>query len=161
MYAAQAAEPRRPASEATFTTEPEPASSISGTTARVRRMRAVTLIRKTRSSVVVDFVDGEAVHDARDVREGVDPAARGGDDGGDGFFGGDVTGHGDQVKAPVPGHQGVQRSELMSAAMTRPPSLATRRAVARPMPEPAPVTMTVLPAKRPAVMVPAMKRRCP
>ncbi len=40
----------------------------------------------------------------------------------------------------------------MSAAMTRPPSLAIRRAVAWPMPEAAPVTMTVLPANRPVVV---------
>ena len=93
-----------------MTTEPVPASSISGTTARVRRMRAVTLIRKTRSqSVVVHLVDRrEVVHDAGDVRQGVDPSARGSDDGGHGLFGGDVAGHGDQVQAGVLGHQGVQ-----------------------------------------------------
>ena len=45
-----------------------------------------------------------------------------------------------------------RRSLLMSAAMTRPPSLAMRSAVAWPMPEAAPVTMTVLPANRPVVV---------
>jgi hypothetical protein len=35
---------------------------------------------------------------------------------------------------------------------TRAPSWASRRAVARPMPEPAPVTMAVRPAKRPGVV---------
>ncbi len=42
-------------------------------------------------------------------------------------------------------------SAAMSLAITRPPSRAMREAVALPMPEAAPVTMTVLPAKRPAV----------
>ena len=39
----------------------------------------------------------------------------------------------------------------MSAATTRAPSRARRSAVARPMPEPAPVTIAVLPVKRPGV----------
>jgi len=39
----------------------------------------------------------------------------------------------------------------MSAITTRAPSRARRSAVARPMPEPAPVTMAVLPVKRPGV----------
>ena len=38
-----------------------------------------------------------------------------------------------------------------STAMTRPPSRAMRDAVARPIPEAAPVTITVLPVNRPAV----------
>ena len=42
-----------------------------------------------------------------------------------------------------------RRSCDTSTATTRPPSRAMRDAVARPMPEPAPVTMTVLPLKRP------------
>ena len=45
-----------------------------------------------------------------------------------------------------------RRSWLTSTAITRPPSRATRDAVARPMPEPAPVTMTVWPVKRPSLM---------
>jgi hypothetical protein len=39
----------------------------------------------------------------------------------------------------------------MIGPRTRAPSRARRSAVARPMPEPAPVTMAVLPVKRPAV----------
>ena len=39
----------------------------------------------------------------------------------------------------------------MSAITTRAPSRARRSAVARPMPEPAPVTMAVLPVKRPGM----------
>jgi len=39
----------------------------------------------------------------------------------------------------------------MSTAMTRPPSRATRDAVARPMPDAAPVTITVRPSNRPGV----------
>ena len=46
--------------------------------------------------------------DARDVGEGIHPAARGNDDGGHGFVRRDVTGHRDQVQARVPGHQGIQ-----------------------------------------------------
>ena len=42
-----------------------------------------------------------------------------------------------------------RRSCDTSTAMTRPPSRAMRDAVARPMPEPAPVTMIVLPLNRP------------
>ncbi len=42
-------------------------------------------------------------------------------------------------------------SAAMSLAITRPPSRAMREAVALPMPEAAPVTITVLPAKRPEV----------
>ncbi len=45
-----------------------------------------------------------------------------------------------------------RRSCEMSTAITRPPSRATREAVARPIPEPAPVTMTVLPVNRPTLM---------
>ena len=40
----------------------------------------------------------------------------------------------------------------MSTAITRPPSRATLDAVARPMPEPAPVTITVWPVNRPGSM---------
>jgi hypothetical protein len=40
----------------------------------------------------------------------------------------------------------------MSAVTTRAPSRARRSAVARPMPEPAPVTMAVQPVKRPGVI---------
>ncbi len=44
--------------------------------------------------VPVHLVDrGEVVHDAGDIRQGVDPSARGSDDGGHGLFGGDVAGH--------------------------------------------------------------------
>jgi hypothetical protein len=39
----------------------------------------------------------------------------------------------------------------MSAVTTRAPSRARRSAVARPMPEPAPVTIVVLPLKRPGL----------
>ena len=45
-----------------------------------------------------------------------------------------------------------RRSCEMSTATTFPPSAATRAATARPIPEPAPVTMTVLPSNRPGVM---------
>lgn len=45
-----------------------------------------------------------------------------------------------------------RRSALMSTAITRPPSRATRDAVARPMPDAAPVTTTVLPPNRPGVI---------
>jgi hypothetical protein len=44
-----------------------------------------------------------------------------------------------------------RRSAAMSAITTRAPSWARRSAVARPMPEPAPVTMAVRPVKRPGV----------
>ena len=45
-----------------------------------------------------------------------------------------------------------RREAEISTAMTRPPSRATLAAVARPMPDPAPVTMTVFPEKRPGVI---------
>ena len=45
----------------------------------------------------------------------------------------------------------VSRSPVTSTAMTRPPSRAMRDAVARPIPEAAPVTITVLPVNRTGV----------
>ncbi|SDL98026.1 hypothetical protein SAMN04487916_12014 [Arthrobacter sp. ov407] len=46
--------------------------------------------------------------DAGDVRQGVDPPAGGSDDGGNGLFGGDVAGHGNQVQPGVLGDEVMQ-----------------------------------------------------
>ena len=76
----------------------------------------------------------------------------GGDDGSDRGVVGDVTGDGDDLQPP--GARRRTRRDARcetSTAITRPPSRATRDAVARPIPEPAPVTMTVFPANRPWV----------
>ena len=50
------------------------------------------------------------------------------------------------------------RRVLRSTAITRAPSLASRSDVARPIPDPAPVTIMVLPRKRPG-MIPSFQFR--
>ena len=50
-------------------------------------------------------------------------------------------------------------SATMSTAMTLAPSAASRRAVARPTPEPAPVTIAVLPSNRMSTMDPPGRRK--
>ena len=145
--------PRNAASLATFTIEPAPASIMAGSTARSTLNAPVRLIAMTRSQHrVTRLVRGrEVVIDAGDVRESVDPTARGGDDRVDVLLHGDVGAHGHDVeflgvlladRRDVPG-----RRRRRSRA--RPPARCAKRLRARCPRLPRSLT-TVLPAKRPA-----------
>ena len=56
------------------------------------------------------------------------------------------------ARPEFPAVSSLSRASEMSAATTVASSRASRSAVARPMPEPAPVTMAVLPANRPGTV---------
>ena len=137
-----------------MTIEPPPWASIVGMTARVSFMVPVTLTRMTRSQTASD-------RSPTGVMSSMIPAM---------FARASIVSPAASTMAAMPASSVMsavsetmsepacsatnssRRSWLTSTAMTRPPSRATREAVARPMPEPAPVTMTVWPVKRPSLM---------
>ena len=129
---------------------PVPAASISGRTARVRRMGPVRLTLNTLSQVASSTSAGgrKSVHDPGDVGQPVHPALGRSHNRSGGVRRGDVSGDRDDVEITQFGSKTASRCSTTSVAMTLAPSCARRVAVASPIPEPAPVTMTVFPAKR-------------
>ena len=98
---------------------------------------------------IVDFTGREeAIHDARDVGQHVDAAIRGRDQCGHGGLAGDVARNGSDVARGRFAYELVEARLDMSVAITSAPSCASRFAVARPMPDPAPVTRAVFPVNR-------------
>jgi hypothetical protein len=92
---------------------------------------------------------GEVVVHAGDVRQAVHARASGADDPVDVGLLGDVAGDYHDFGFESDVTRSSKRLVEMSTAMTRPPSRATRDAVARPMPDAAPVPITVRPSNRP------------
>ncbi len=152
VYAAPAALPLSEASEAVKTTAPFPAASMWGSTARVRRNGAVRLMPMTRShssSPVSAAADMLSMTPALLTRTSIPPnssaavsATR------------STTAWSRRspitVTAVPPARSTSSATDraaasATSAISTRAPSRANSRAVARPMPDPAPVTMTLRP----------------
>ncbi len=138
-----------------LTIDPAPAAIIAGSTARVSVNAPVTLTPMTRShmaSVVSCSGEKSSLMPATLARPSMRaPAAAtiASTDSWAVMSPATVT-----ISAAAPRRSAANASSFsaeMSTAITRPPSRATRDAVARPMPLAAPVTMTVLPAKRPGV----------
>src|SRR6478735_2922848 len=133
--------------------EPCPAAIMRGSTARVRRMTALRLTSKTRCHVASSTSAGgrkASMIPATLARTSTRPSQAA------------TTASTSSRLTRSPGTMvksrsgkastsSLSRGSEMSAVMTRAPSWARRTAVARPMPDPAPVTMAVLPANRPAV----------
>ena len=150
VYAVPAQLPRSPASEPTLTIEPRPAAIIAGATAGEQEGRGdidphdpVPFRRRGLLRAA------HRVHDSGVVDEDVDPAvlAEGPpDDLLDNLFLGKVTDdlHGDPVGCFDSATTALPERVDVCDHHRRPPD-ASARAVARPMPEPAPVTMAVLP----------------
>ena len=104
--------------------------------------------------VLAHLLELRVLHDAGVVDQGVDPAPLGHDavdHRGDAFLVRDVDPEADAPRRPRtrPARPSAGRtSRLMSQTATLAPSLANLRAVARPMPWPAPVMIETLPARR-------------
>src|SRR5690349_13828495 len=160
VYAMPAADPRRDASEAMLTIDPCPVASSRGRAARISRMGPVALTRMTRSQVSSSISAAGrkpsmmpatlASPCSRPLAAATTALA--------------VAGSAMSpatVATRLPGTasaSSARRSSMMSVATTVAPSVAKRTAVARPIPDPAPVTMTVLPAKRSAAMICSCRR---
>ncbi len=153
VYAAPAALPRRPASEAVLTITPLPAASMCGSTARVSRKGAVRLTRMTRShsasltsasadirSMIPALLTSTSTPPKRSTAVATTASTT------DCSLRSPVTATAMPPASLISSTTARTPSALRSAATTRSPWAAKVSAVARPMPEPAPVTMTPRPS---------------